>query len=194
MFLGFYQMKEGTSSVAAVLQMLLWWVVWFYPFIFRAPHRQKRPNVTVAGPTRVGLLFEIVAIAIAFAFRVPRSGAGYLAASAACGLFASLLSWTAVRHLGKQFRLHAGLYTDHELVRTGPYSIVRHPIYASLLAMLLCTIFVWTPWHWALISIAIFIAGTEIRVRTEDRLLASRFGEDFQAYKQHVSAYIPFVR
>jgi protein-S-isoprenylcysteine O-methyltransferase Ste14 len=40
----------------------------------------------------------------------------------------------------------------------------------------------------------LFIAGTEIRVRTEDRLLESRFGERFLQYRKRVWAYVPFVR
>jgi protein-S-isoprenylcysteine O-methyltransferase Ste14 len=44
------------------------------------------------------------------------------------------------------------------------------------------------------LSLALFIAGTEIRVYTEDGLLASRFGERFLAYRKRVRAYLPFVR
>ena len=40
----------------------------------------------------------------------------------------------------------------------------------------------------------IFIVGTEIRVRTEDRLLASRFGPAFDEYRRKVPAYLPWVR
>jgi len=40
----------------------------------------------------------------------------------------------------------------------------------------------------------VLIIGTEIRVRIEDRLLASRFGERFQDYQRSVPAYIPFLR
>ena len=97
-------------------------------------------------------------------------------------------------HLGKQFRVHAGLYMDHELVQTGPYSVVRHPIYSSLLAMLLCTILVLTRWEWAAVSVVLFIVGTEIRVHSEEKLLAGRFGEEFEAYRRKVPAYVPFVR
>jgi protein-S-isoprenylcysteine O-methyltransferase Ste14 len=104
------------------------------------------------------------------------------------------MAFASVKHLGKQFRLHAGLYEDHELVQTGPYAIVRHPIYAALLAMLVATILIVTPWQWAVVSLLIFIAGTEIRVRAEDKLLASRFGEEFRVYRSRVSAYVPFVR
>jgi protein-S-isoprenylcysteine O-methyltransferase Ste14 len=42
--------------------------------------------------------------------------------------------------------------------------------------------------------VILFIAGTEIRVRIEDNLLASRFGEHFREYQQRVSAYVPLVR
>ena len=64
----------------------------------------------------------------------------------------------------------------------------------SLLAILASTLFLLTPWQWALLSLALFAAGTEIRVRTEDALLASRFGERFTEYRKHVWAYLPYVR
>jgi len=104
------------------------------------------------------------------------------------------MGWRAVAHLGRQFRIQAGLYDDHELVRTGPYGIVRHPIYSSLFGMLLGTMLLFSDLRWAPLPIALFIAGTEIRVRSEDALLASRFGADFENYRRSVPAYIPFVR
>jgi protein-S-isoprenylcysteine O-methyltransferase Ste14 len=99
-----------------------------------------------------------------------------------------------VQHLGKQFRVNAGLYDDHELVRTGAYSVVRHPIYAGLFGMLLATIAISTPPIWAAVSVVLFVIGTEIRVRTEDGLLRGRFGAAFEEYRRSVKAYIPYVR
>ena len=148
---------------------------WAYPFIFRAPHFQKRASVTASKPSIVGLFLECLAIFTAFAFRLPPEtgpGTARVAASLVFAVLAAVLSWTSVQHLGRQFRVRAGLYEDHELVRTGPYALVRHPIYASLLAALLCTLLLLTPWQWGLASLALFLAGTEIRVRTEDRLLS----------------------
>jgi protein-S-isoprenylcysteine O-methyltransferase Ste14 len=104
------------------------------------------------------------------------------------------LSWSSVRHLGRQFRIQAGLYEDHRLIRTGPYRLVRHPIFASLLSALLCTLLLLTPWQWCIVSLALFLLGTEIRIRTEERLLASRFPEEFLEYRRHVPAYLPFLR
>lgn len=178
----------------AWIGLIACWIVWVWPFVFRAPHRQKRESITVAGPTRLGILLMTAAVVLA-CFRAPgtpRTSLVALMPAAAFAAVAVLLSWTSVQHLGKQFRVHAGLYADHELVRTGPYALVRHPIYASALAMLLTTMVLLTPWLNAWIALALFIAGTEIRVRAEDRLLASRFGAEFEAYKRSVPAYLPF--
>jgi protein-S-isoprenylcysteine O-methyltransferase Ste14 len=179
------------------LVLVLCWVAWAFPFIFRAPHNQKRPSITMAGPTRAGLLLECLAIFTAFAFRLPagdQPGVVRMGVSVLLGSISAVLSWTAVKHLGRQFRVNAGLYEDHQLVRTGPYAVVRHPIYSSLFAILLSTICVLTPWPWAVLSVALFVAGTEIRVHTEDGLLASRFGDEFARYQSRVPAYVPFVR
>lgn len=177
------------------IELAACWIAWAYPFIFRAPHSQKRESITVAGATRLGILLEAAGIGVSFAgLWIPRTHPAAQLAALAFGIIGVVLSWTAVTHLGKQFRVHAGLYADHELIRTGPYALVRHPIYASLLAMLLITIVLLTPWRRSLLSLALFVIGTEIRVRTEDRLLASRFGAEFTEYQKRVPAYIPLVR
>src|ERR1035438_1805154 len=51
--------------------LLLCWIAWWYPFLFRAPHFQKRPSITVPWPTRTGLLLEISAFAVSFVFHLP---------------------------------------------------------------------------------------------------------------------------
>ena len=172
------------------------WFAWFYPFLFRAPLRQNRESITVTRPTRIGLLFECLGIFLAFVFRGEESAdAPRVAAAVMLVAACSAMSWGAVRHLGRQFRVHAGLYHDHELVQTGPYRIVRHPIYTSLMGMMIATMLLLrTELVWVAISLALFITGTEIRVRAEDALLASRFEDRFDTYRKSVSAYIPFVR
>jgi len=184
-------------EAAGLIWMMLCWLAWGYPFAFRATHCQKRASITVSGPTFAGLAFECAAVFVAFWFRLPAGqspGLARILASMAAGPVAAALAWTAVKHLGKQFRLRAGLYEDHELVRTGPYAVVRHPIYSSLLAILLCTLLLLTRPVWIAVSLALFALGTEIRVRVEDRLLASRFGGEFEEYRKKVWAYAPWIR
>jgi protein-S-isoprenylcysteine O-methyltransferase Ste14 len=173
------------------------WIGWLYPFLFRAPHNQKRASVTRKGATAAGLLLETAGITLAaLTGFLPHREVGWWRVAAVVVLSAPSVAsaWSAVKHLGKQFRINAGLYEDHELVRTGAYGVVRHPIYSGLFGMMLATTAVATPWQWALVSVALFIAGTEIRVRTEDGLLRGRFGARFEEYRRSVKAYIPYVR
>jgi len=175
-------------------EYILCWAVWIYIPIFRAPHKQQRGSITAKRPTRIGLLLETAAYFLAAGLRVPDPGPWRLLAVALAAPLGVVVMWTAVAHLGRQFRINAGLYEDHELVRTGPYAIVRHPIYASMLLMLFATAMLVTRPLWMAAAFALFIAGTEIRVHTEDGLLAARFGEQFYAYRRKVAAYIPFAR
>lgn len=182
---------------ATLIELTACWLVWWYPFLFRAPHVQKRPSIALLTPSRIGLLLETSAIFVAFLFRLPATEPiAWWRVVAALSLqpVALVLAWGAVRHLGRQFRINAGLYDDHELVETGPYAFVRHPIYASLFAMLLSCLLLLTPLIWAAVAVVLFLVGTEIRVRTEDGLLASRFGERFDDYRRGVPAYIPLIR
>ena len=184
-------------ELAGRVLLALCWIAWFYPFVFRAPHNQKRASITRKGRTLAGLLLESVAIGIAsVGGMLPHEPPAWwrLVPIAVFSAPSIAMSWSAVKHLGKQFRVNAGLYEDHELVRTGAYAVVRHPIYSGLLGMTLATIALATPWTWAAVSLVLFVCGTEIRVRTEDGLLASRFPETFPAYRKKVPAYVPFLR
>ncbi len=170
--------------------------VWVWPFL----RAKRHPHLTgVIDPrARWGMLLEMISFAVLWqgkfweapvpAWRVGLSVAFFAVAVA--------LSWSSVRALGRQWRFDAGLNTEgeHELVRSGPYALVRHPIYTSLLCVLCGVGFIVTPWKLFALSLVFFVAGTEIRVAVEDRLLGSRFGDAFQAYRQAVSAYFPFVR
>jgi protein-S-isoprenylcysteine O-methyltransferase Ste14 len=178
------------------IELAALWMAWAYPYAFRAPHVQKRQSITVVGPTRIGLALETASVVMALLPRAanPRTSVLALLAAGVVGGIGAVLAWTAVQHLGKQFRVHAGLYVDHELISTGPYSLVRHPIYASVLALLLATIILRTGWPMALAALSVFVIGTEIRVKSEEKLLASRFGPKFLAYKKKVFAYVPFIR
>jgi len=79
-------------------------------------------------------------------------------------------------------------------VQAGAYRVVRHPIYASMFAMLLGTGFLITRLAWIAAAVVFFVAGTEIRVRIEEALLTSRFGAAYDEYRRRVPGYLPFIR
>ena len=181
----------------AVTILLASWVVWLYPFMRKRFTGPKRPsNVMAPRGGKWGLLLETAGIFLAWIW-IPGTaapGVARMLASMILAPLATVFGWLAVRHLGKQLRILAGLYPDHELIRTGPYSIVRHPVYASLFLIMLATGLLFARWPVLLLAIALYIAGTEIRIAAEEGLLRSRFGKEFENYKTSVPAYLPFLR
>ena len=102
---------------------------------------------------------------------------------------------SALKHLGRQWRVQAVVTDDHELIASGPFQLVRHPVYLGFAGMLLATILM-RGWPLAcVLAMAAFVAGTEIRVRAEERLLAETFGERFDSYRARTRwAYLPGLR
>ncbi len=170
------------------------WLLWAIPFFTAV--RNKEAAGQVDRRARWGILIEAVAYSIVWQARFWERPLPpwRTALSVLFFLLAAVLSWTARRALGRQWRIDAGLSADHELVTSGPYGFVRHPIYTSMLCLLWATGFILAPWPLLAIATAVFVLGTQMRVRAEDRLLASRFGERFQDYRRRTGAYIPFVK
>lgn len=170
------------------------WLLWFVPFPINGWSTQvaKRKDVRA----RWGLLLQIAAYTLLFFTPFWERQPEPWRTGLASGFFslAILLSSTAVRALGRHLRFDAALDQDHVLVNFGPYRLVRHPIYTSMLCMLLGTGFLLTPLPQLMTATGLFLAGTEIRIRVEDGLLASRFKDEFSNYRRMVPAYIPFVR
>jgi protein-S-isoprenylcysteine O-methyltransferase Ste14 len=104
------------------------------------------------------------------------------------------LSWSATQALGKQLRFDAAIGVEHMLVQSGPYRWIRHPIYCSMLCLLWGIGAIAAPLWLFTAATVVFLTGTEIRVRIEDRLLAERFGEAFADYQCSTKAYVPLIR
>ena len=170
------------------------WILWVLPFFLMKRNKGKAQQMDRRA--RWGILLVGVGFALVWQARFweLELSTWRLALAVLFFVLASLLSWTATRVLGRQWRIDAGLNEEHELVTAGPYQIVRHPIYTSMLCLILAMGFLLTPLPLLAAAFAFAVAGTEIRARIEDGLLASRFGQQFNNYKGSVSAYIPLLR
>ena len=167
--------------------------IWFYPFV--GAHKRTPPAATVNRRSRWGVLLQFLAFTLLWHghFWARPVVAWKVGTCVALFSLAAVLSWTSSRALAGQLRVDAALGAEHKLVRSGPYALVRNPIYTSMLLVFCAIAAVITDWKVFVVSLIFFIIGTEIRVRTEEKLLASHFGEEFQKYKKNVPAYIPFL-
>jgi protein-S-isoprenylcysteine O-methyltransferase Ste14 len=94
--------------------------------------------------------------------------------------------------LGGNWSGSVTLKQGHELIRSGPYALVRHPIYTGMLLALFGTALVVDRWR-ALIGFVILIAGLVYKMRVEERFMAEQFGDAYARYRAEVPALIPFL-
>jgi protein-S-isoprenylcysteine O-methyltransferase Ste14 len=172
------------------------WALWVLAFVVRRA-RGPRERAATDRVSAWGIALQSAAYFVVWsagAYSPEDLASWRLAAFFPLAIGALALIWTAIPALGKQWRLKAGVNVDHELIQTGPYRYLRHPIYASMLALLLATSALIARPRPFMLGLALFVAGTEIRVRAEERLLAGRFGDRYAEYRRRVRAYVPFVR
>jgi protein-S-isoprenylcysteine O-methyltransferase Ste14 len=81
---------------------------------------------------------------------------------------------------------------DHELIRSGPYAQVRHPIYTGMLTALFATALAIGNARAAL-GVAVLAAGLIYKIGVEERFMAEQFGEAYAQYRREVPALVPFV-
>ena len=100
--------------------------------------------------------------------------------------------WARV-HLGGNWSGTVTVKEDHELIRTGPYAWVRHPIYTGLLTAVLGTAIVSGTVR-ALLGLAIIAAALTVKSRTEERFMRETFPGEYPRYRAEVPALIPFTK
>ncbi len=94
--------------------------------------------------------------------------------------------------LGKNWSGTVTLKQDHALVQSGPYRIVRHPIYSGFLLALLGTAGLrGTPG--AFLGVAFIALSFRLKSLTEESFMTEQFGQQYTAYKGAVKALIPFL-
>ncbi|MGH9732234.1 MAG: methyltransferase family protein [Candidatus Acidiferrales bacterium] len=103
-----------------------------------------------------------------------------------------LLAVWARRHLGTNWSGEVRIAAEHKLVRSGPYRLVRHPIYTAVLGMYCGTALVSGEIH-APIALAIVILAYWRKIHLEERALREAFGAAHEAYRRESWAWIPGV-
>lgn len=180
----------------ALTELAVCWIVWSLAFIRPQAEASAQKKAIRAPASRWGIGLVVASFALLWAYVRPagfEKSAGSLIVSMVLGPAAVALAWAATRRLGKQWRYEAALIEGHELIESGPYRVVRHPIYLSMLGMQLATGAAWTWWPMFVAGLVFFLAGTGIRIHAEEKLLGERFSTAYAAYRLRVRALIPFL-
>src|SRR6266446_5129136 len=87
--------------------------------------------------------------------------------------------------LGRNWSGLVTLKAGHELITSGPYALVRHPIYTGLLSMALGTVIVLG--HLAgIIAMPLIFVSFWIKLRYEENIMLEKFPDEYAAYQRRV--------
>ena len=95
-------------------------------------------------------------------------------------------------HLGRNWSGSITIKKEHELITSGPYAAVRHPIYTGLLLALLGSTLALGDWR-AVLAFVLAAGALWRKLRIEELWMRQQFGDAYQAYSRRVPALIPFV-
>ena len=117
------------------------------------------------------------------------TGAYILAGVTLAGI---LFAWWARVHIGRLWSSSITRKADHHIVDTGPYRLVRHPIYTGLILSIIATAAAQATVT-SIIGAALIACGFWLKARIEERFLTAELGaETYGSYRRRVPMLIPF--
>jgi protein-S-isoprenylcysteine O-methyltransferase Ste14 len=177
------------------------WIVFFVYWQIKAANTKTTQRLEPAASRILRIAIFMIAIALLMTTRIPLPWL-YLqlwpaslwtfwlgAAVTIAGLLFAV--WARV-HLGRNWSRSVTIKQDHELIKTGPYGVVRHPIYTGILAGFLGMAIAISQVRGFVVVVLIFIAFW-IKFRMEERWMRSQFGEAYAAYAHQTAALVPYL-
>ncbi|NML34422.1 methyltransferase family protein [Paraburkholderia antibiotica] len=185
-------------NIAQSLAIVVPWTVWLLYWIATSKQvkaiarKEASFSRTIQSiPLIVGGALIVLPEFAASAWRFDAQSLGALQWGGFAVLLAGLgFSVWARLHLGTNWSVSVTLKEGHELVRSGPYGLVRHPIYTGCLLALLGAVLIGAQWRGA-VGLVLIFASLAYKVRVEESWLSGYFGGAYAQYRRDVAALIP---
>lgn len=177
------------------------WILWLVLWVLAAgwsARTASHHDLGAESPSRVLTLASVVMILASYwplpeavLWTTPREIGWAMAGLVVLGLG---FTWAARLHLGPLWSSTSAPTEDHRIVDTGPYGVVRHPVYAGLLLATAATA-VERGRLEAVAGALVLIAAIALRAKLEERFLRRDLGDDaYASYRRRVPMLIPFAK
>ena len=121
---------------------------------------------------------------------------GFQAVDFVAGLLIAGLSFVvraaAVRALGRMWSVHIEIRSEHQLVQSGPFRWVRHPIYFAAILELVGAMFFLNSFYTWIVFWVLFVPSLYARIRLEERAMIAQFGDAYLEYRETTPAVLPW--
>lgn len=177
------------------------WIVWLVTWILAAGWSARTASHHDLGAESPSRVLTLAAVVMILASYWPLPDAVLWIASPAIGwAMAGLVvlglgfTWAARLHLGPLWSSTSAPTEDHRIVDTGPYGIVRHPVYAGLLLAAVATAIEGGRIE-AIAGALALVAAISLRAKLEERFLRRDLGDEaYASYRRRVPMLIPFAK
>jgi protein-S-isoprenylcysteine O-methyltransferase Ste14 len=175
-----------------------WIVFLFYWIIGSLRTRATREKEPIASRLAV-LLLEVVGYLLIFA---GAAGVGFLETRVVSrtmpgAILGVVLTWLGIGlaiwaryHLAEYWSARVTIKEGHQLIRTGPYTHLRHPIYSGLILATLGSAIVIDEWR-CVLGFCLVLGGYCFKARKEEAMLGQQFGVSFDQHKEHTGFLLP---
>src|SRR6202790_994213 len=177
------------------------WIAFFLYWQIKAANTKTTQRLEPAASRILRVFIFLIAIALLSTTRIPLPwiylqlwpvGFWPFWLGAAITIAGLLLAVWAREHLGSNWSRSVTIKQDHELITTGPYAVVRHPIYTGILTGFLGMAVTMGQVR-GFIVLALFFLAFWLKLRREEQFMNSQFGDVYVAYAQHTAALVPYL-
>ena len=107
------------------------------------------------------------------------------------GIAALILFIWVHRHLGKNFSINLKIFSEQQLVDTGPYRLVRHPMYTAFYLLHIAAFLITANWFIGITWIAGLTIIIFLRIGREEKMMLEIFGNRYRSYMQRTGRFLP---
>jgi len=159
------------------------------------PEQFDRGSTRLIGKAFVIAIFALIVAPALNVFRIGSLSKGAAVGWAGIGVMLGglALRWWANRTLGRFYTSTLRVSEGQRIIRQGPYKILRHPGYSGVILMWVGAGFATLNWMAGATVILAMGVSYHYRIVSEEAMLMTTFGEQYQAYKTHTWKLLPFV-
>jgi protein-S-isoprenylcysteine O-methyltransferase Ste14 len=177
------------------------WIAFLIYWQIKAANTKKTQRLEPAGSRILRALTVLVAIVLLSTTWIPlpwlyrpiwRVGFWPFWLGAALTVGGLLFAVWAREHLGRNWSSSVSIKQDHELITTGPYALVRHPIYTGILAGFLGVAVAISQVRGLVVFVLVFL-GFWAKLSMEEQWMRSQFGETYATYVRRTAALVPYL-
>jgi protein-S-isoprenylcysteine O-methyltransferase Ste14 len=177
------------------------WMAFIVYWLIRAVGTKSTQRIEPAASRILRGFSVLIVIVLLSTTRIPlpwlyrqlwRAGIWPFWIGAAVTVAGLLFAVWARQHLASNWSSSVTIKEGHELITTGPYAVVRHPIYTGILTGFLGTAIAVSQVR-GFVGLVVLFIGFWAKLRLEERWMRSQFGETYATYAHHTAALVPYL-